>query len=191
MGPCMCSAVGAAGVSIDGMSSSASFKYKKAKGRRFTLPGGAVARPRRLSGLAHLAVPGCSHERSVGLGSSASKRIPDCCASAPPQTRSVVRRQIGPTSWAQVWFSKKKRGRTLQLSCAVYAAPIFKKKRDKLLCLFHVAVTLPCVSGVVYLYFDIFFIIFSAVTACSHCVHIASFLHDFDRFSYSLSTASC
>jgi hypothetical protein len=65
------------------------------------------------------------------------------------------------------------------------------KKRDKLLCPFRVAVALPCVSGVVYLCRDTFFVGFSAATACYHCVHVASFLHDFDRFSYSLSTASC
>jgi hypothetical protein len=65
------------------------------------------------------------------------------------------------------------------------------KKRDKLLCPFRVAVALPCVSGVVYLCRDTFFVGFSAATACYYCIHIASFLHDFDRFSYSLSTASC
>jgi hypothetical protein len=36
-----------------------------------------------------------------------------------------------------------------------------------------------------------FFVDFSSATACYLCVHIASFLHDFDRFSYNLSTASC
>jgi hypothetical protein len=65
------------------------------------------------------------------------------------------------------------------------------KKRDILLCPFRVAVALSCVSGVVYLCRDTFFVDFSSATACYHCVHIASFLHDFDRFSYSLSIASC
>jgi hypothetical protein len=35
------------------------------------------------------------------------------------------------------------------------------------------------------------FVDFSSATVCYYCVHIASFLHDFDRFTYSLSTASC
>jgi hypothetical protein len=72
-----------------------------------------------------------------------------------------------------------------------HAAPIYLKKKDKLLCPFRIAVALPCVSGIVYLCHVIFFVGFSAATACYHCVHIASFLHDFDRFSYSLSIASC
>jgi hypothetical protein len=70
--------------------------------------------------------------------------------------------------------------------------PHLLKKSDKLLCPFRVAVALPCVSGVVYLCRDMFFFVdFSSATACYHCVHIASFLHDFNRFSYSLSTTSC
>jgi hypothetical protein len=68
-----------------------------------------------------------------------------------------------------------------------------KKKRQTTLAYrpFRVAVALSCISGVVYLYREMFFVGFSAATSCYHCVHIVFLLYDFDRFSYSLSTASC
>jgi hypothetical protein len=68
--------------------------------------------------------------------------------------------------------SSKKRGRVLHTRRTY----IFKKKRATLLCLFRVAVALPCVSGVVYLCRDAFFVVFSTATACCHwCPHIVLF----------------
>jgi hypothetical protein len=86
----------------------------------------------------------------------------------------VVRRLIGPLQFRPNFHTVKKKRQTT----SAYRP-------------FRVVVVLPCISSVVYLCCDTFFVVFSAVTACYHYVHIASLLHDFDRFSYNLSTASC
>jgi hypothetical protein len=108
---------------------------------------------------------------------------------APARRQSGSSVSFRPNKLSPLSVSQKKSKSNKKRDVSAHAAPI--KKRDKLLCPFHVAVALPCVSGVVHLCRDIFFVVFSAVTACYHCVHIASFLNDFDHFSYSLSTASC
>jgi hypothetical protein len=119
----------------------------------------------------------------LGSGASSSAR-PAPLARA--RRTSGVQRQIGPLLFRPKFelVKKKYRGR----ACT---RRTYKKRRDILLCPFRVAVALSCVSGVIYLCRNTFFVGFSAATACYHCVHIASFLHDFDRFSYSLSTTSC
>jgi hypothetical protein len=112
----------------------------------------------------------------------------------PRQTlRSGVSFRPGPTVWIDLVKkeSKKNWGRTLQL-CVQYTRHHKYKRRETTSAYhpFHVAVALPCVSGVVYLCRDTFFVSFSTATLCYHCVHIVFLLHDFG-FSYSLSTTSC
>jgi hypothetical protein len=112
---------------------------------------------------------------------------------ARPRRSSGIQRQFGPLLFRPNFeLVKKKEQKKKKKKGDVHARHTYISiKKDKLLCPFRVAVALPCVSGVIYLYRDTFFFDFSTATACYHCVHIAYLLHDFDRFSYSLSTTSC
>jgi hypothetical protein len=117
---------------------------------------------------------------------------------ARPQTSSVVRRGIGPTFfWPKFQFSKKQIKKTGDVHCSFVCSTrrttnTKKRRQTTLACYpFRVAVALPCFFGVVYFCSDTFFIGFTVATACYHCVHIVFLLHDFDCFSYSLSTTSC
>jgi hypothetical protein len=103
------------------------------------------------------------------------------CGLAPVQAQAQFSRLVG------VKKTKQKGGR------AQYTPHPNKKRRQttSACCPFRVAVALPCVSSVAYLCRNMFFVDFSAATACYHCVHIVFLLHNFDRFSYSFSTTSC
>jgi hypothetical protein len=86
-----------------------------------------------------------------------------------------------------VSFSKKKE----DVYCT-HATPIYlyKKRRQTTLSVSHRRRAAMCFRCRISLPCHIF-VGFSAATACYHCVQIAYLLHDFDRFSYSLSTTSC
>jgi hypothetical protein len=91
----------------------------------------------------------------------------------------------GPNSFRPNFELVKKKLRKGDVSA--HTAPIYIYTKKKTNYFVRFASPLRCrvfpasyISAV-----DIFFVGFSAATACSHCVHIASFLHDFDCLATS------
>jgi hypothetical protein len=155
---------------------------------RSSAPLGYRIRRQRLSALVARAA---SPQRGVRLGSSARSL-------ARPRRPSGLPRQIGPLQFRPKFELVKKTKNKIHkikegdVLCTRRTYITKKERQTTLACRpFRVVVVLSCVSGVVYLCCNTLFVSFSAATECYHCVHIASLLHDFKSFSYSLSTASC
>jgi hypothetical protein len=109
-----------------------------------------------------------------------------------PLDQEVHRERSGQTIRINFDLVKKRKKSKSKKRDVHYTRRTYIQKRQTTLACrpCRVVVVLPCVSGVVYLCRDTFFIDFSAATVCYHYIHIAFFLHNFDRFSYSLSTTS-